>query len=351
MNILVVDDEIVQIETISRGLRSKGHHVFDALNAEEALEKIRRNTPTIDVVLTDYAMPGMNGIGLLKKIRKMHRTLPVIMMTAYGDKNLVIDALRNRCDSFIEKPFTLEQLLRETERANLNILQNTHIHRHPHLIPSHIHQINNPLMSIMGSAELAMSHINKPDDIKKCIHRIIRSAEKISDINRKLIKVGEKTEIRNESVDIKALLYECLGMFKDLLILKNVSVKDEIIQRKMAVKGNKFALEQLFKNLILNAIDAMDGCMEKQLTVKAKMDATGHAVVVKINDTGCGIPEESIKTLFTPYYTRKQNGTGLGLAVVRTIVEKHKGTIAADSQSGNGASFTVTLPTAAMPAT
>jgi signal transduction histidine kinase len=270
-------------------------------------------------------------------------------MTAYGDKNIVIDALRNRCDSFIEKPFTLEQLLRETERANLNILQNTQLHRLSHLIPSHIHQINNPLMSIMGSAELAMSHINKPADIKKCIQRIIRSAEKISDINRKLIKVGEKTEIRNESVDIKALLYECLGMFKDLLILKNVSVKDEIIQRKMAVKGDKFALEQLFKNLILNAIDAMDGSMEKQLTVKAAMDTTGHAVVVEINDTGCGIPEESIKTLFTPYYTRKQNGTGLGLAVVKTIVEKHRGTITADSQSGNGASFTVTLPTATIP--
>jgi signal transduction histidine kinase len=206
-------------------------------------------------------------------------------------------------------------------------------------------------MSIMGSAELAMSHINKPDAIKKCIHRIIRSAEKINDINRKLINVGEKTEIQIESVNISALLYECLGMFKDLLILKNVSVKDEIIKGNIIVRGNRFSLEQLFKNLILNAIDAMDGSTEKQLTVKAEMEATGHTVFVKIKDTGCGIPEKSLQNLFAPYYTRKKNGTGLGLAVVKTIVEKHKGAIAAESQFGNGASFTVTLPTAVTPAT
>ena len=75
MNILVVDDEIVQIETIQRGLRSKGYQVTHALNAEDALRKIRENHTQIDLVITDYAMPGMNGIGLLKKIRETRRTL------------------------------------------------------------------------------------------------------------------------------------------------------------------------------------------------------------------------------------------------------------------------------------
>ena len=344
MNILVVDDEIVQIETVSRGLRSKGYQVTSALNAEDALKKIRRNHTNIDMVITDYAMPGMNGIGLLKKIRETRRTMPVIMMTAYGDKDLVIDALRNQCDSFIEKPFTLDQLMEETERAKINILQNTSTHRFAYLIPRHIHQINNPLMSIMGSAELAMNQLSNTEAIKKCIRRIIGSAEKISEINRELIKIGEENDVQIESVDIKSLLNECINMFNDLLVLKNVSVDCNISDTPMQVRGNKFSLEQLCKNLILNAVDAMDGSMQKQLNISAVVGSDAKTVVIKIKDTGCGIPQGSLQTLFTPYYTSKKNGTGLGLAVVKSIVEKHEGKISVESQSGKGATFMVTLP-------
>jgi len=118
MNILVVDDDMVQIESLRRGLRSQGHQVLGALSGAEALRRFTHsNTTKIDLVLSDYLMPGMNGIELLKKIRKNYGPLPVILMTAYGDRDLVIEALRNRCDSFIEKPFTLDQLMQEINRV------------------------------------------------------------------------------------------------------------------------------------------------------------------------------------------------------------------------------------------
>ena len=118
MNILVVDDEVVQLESLRRGLRTRGYQVLEALSAEEALKCFTHsNMNKIDLVLSDYLMPGMNGIELLKRIRNHHGSLPVILMTAYGEKDLVIEALRNRCDSFIEKPFTLDQLMQEIERV------------------------------------------------------------------------------------------------------------------------------------------------------------------------------------------------------------------------------------------
>ena len=117
MNILVVDDEEVQIETLKRALRSKGYQVFKALNAIEALEQLNAMTYRIDMVLTDYVMPGKDGIELLKKIRETHGELPVIIMTAYGEKGVLIDAIRNRCDGFIEKPFNVDQLINEIERV------------------------------------------------------------------------------------------------------------------------------------------------------------------------------------------------------------------------------------------
>lgn len=120
MNVLVVDDETVQVESLARGLRHRGYQVLEALSAEEALKHLSDNHSKIDLVLLDYIMPGMNGIELLRNIRENYGFLPVIMMTAYGEKNLVIDALYNRCDSFMEKPFDLDELIREIEKAMEN---------------------------------------------------------------------------------------------------------------------------------------------------------------------------------------------------------------------------------------
>lgn len=119
MNILVVDDDIVMVESMRIGLQGKGHQVFAAYRASQALDQFSHGGGKIDLIITDYLMPAMNGMDLLKAIREIHPTLPVLIMTAYGEKKLVIEALRNRCDSFIEKPFTLDQLSAEIERIRL----------------------------------------------------------------------------------------------------------------------------------------------------------------------------------------------------------------------------------------
>jgi len=114
MRILVVDDDINLLESIGRGLRNKGFQVIQALSAEEALKHIDfDNESAIDLVLADYIMPGMSGIDLLEKVREKSISLPVIIMTAHWRKQIVIDAMRKNCNSFIEKPFTLNKLLKE----------------------------------------------------------------------------------------------------------------------------------------------------------------------------------------------------------------------------------------------
>ncbi|MGD2028434.1 MAG: response regulator [Desulfobacterales bacterium] len=112
--ILVVDDKRVQLKTLKRGLRTKGYQVVEAISGKQALEHLV-NDNNIDIVLTDYAMPGMNGIELLQKIREHNKNIPVIIMTAYGDKDLVIEALHHRCNGFIDKPFEMDELLEEIQ--------------------------------------------------------------------------------------------------------------------------------------------------------------------------------------------------------------------------------------------
>lgn len=108
--ILVVDDKRVQLKTLRRGLRTRGYQVVEAISGNHALDHLQKEE-TIDIVLTDFAMPEMNGIELLQKIRETNKTIPVIIMTAYGDKDLVIEAMHYRCNGFIEKPFNLDELL------------------------------------------------------------------------------------------------------------------------------------------------------------------------------------------------------------------------------------------------
>ena len=122
VKILAVDDEIVKLESLKRGLRIMGHELVEALSFDDALKVLNTNENGIDLVLIDYVMPGVNGLDLLKNIRKFNISVPVVIMTAYLDDGLVGEALQNNCNSLIEKPFSLDQLIQTIE----GVLDNHH---------------------------------------------------------------------------------------------------------------------------------------------------------------------------------------------------------------------------------
>ena len=115
--ILLVDDERMFLRSLRIGLRSKGYRTIEAFGGPEALNRLDDPNTRIDMVITDYLMPHMDGITLLKKIRKKSKSIPVIMMTAFDEKALAIEAHSNQCDSFIGKPFTLNELIAVIEEV------------------------------------------------------------------------------------------------------------------------------------------------------------------------------------------------------------------------------------------
>ncbi|HEC32467.1 MAG TPA: response regulator, partial [Deltaproteobacteria bacterium] len=119
MRILLVDDDEIQIESLKIGLRSRGYEVQGASNVRDALDLI--NEGGFDVLVTDYYMPQSSGLDLLKLLRQDSLVLPVIMMTGYADKKLVIDAMHHHCNAFIEKPFTLDTLVKTIEKVSKEI--------------------------------------------------------------------------------------------------------------------------------------------------------------------------------------------------------------------------------------
>ncbi len=345
MNIIIVDDEKDQRASLKRGLLTKGYGIYEAVDGMDALKCIHDEKKEIGLVLTDFAMPGMNGMELLKHIRASKKRIPVIMMTAYGEKGLVIDAMRNECDGFIEKPFTLDELTGEIKRVETNVLRDSDWDLFKETVPRFVHQINNPLTSIMGMAELGILRPHDGEAVKKRMGAIIDSSNKIREINEQMLRYGRSLEEKKELIDISDLLGECLKMFSDLLVLKDISVEKSLGKTHPSVSGSRFGLEQVFKNLIANAIDAIEEKHEKTLRVKIDTAPASPCVDISIEDTGCGISSKDYQEIFQSYFTTKARGTGLGLGIVQDIIRKHKGGIDVRSQVGKGTRFKVTLPT------
>jgi signal transduction histidine kinase len=344
MTILVVDDEAVMVESIRIGLENKGYRVIEACSARQALDQLSSREYSIDLVVTDYLMPAMNGLDLLAAIRRSQPDLPVILMTAYAQTSLVIKALRNRCDSFIEKPFNLDQLVAEIEKIKRHLLENTKTSDLHQLLPRLVHQINNPLMAISGFAELIRLNGGNSALLQRYAEKILTAVEQIGRINKDIMNAGWTEEGTFKPVEIDVLLDDCLEMFKGLFILKGIQVKKKIPVHGQRVLGDQFGLEQVFKNLVLNAVDAMDGLIDKTLTIIVTPPDNPAYVEVAIEDRGCGIREEFMARIFEPYFTNKRNGNGLGLEIIKNIVEKHGGKVLVESRVGSGSTFIVRLP-------
>lgn len=342
--ILLVEDELEQRRGLRVGLMSKGYNVVEALNGLAALVILHEPGKVIDIVITDYSMPGMNGMELLKKVRELSRSLPMIIMTAYGEKALVIEALRNQCDSFIEKPFTIDTLVVEIERIKYMRLRNTDSRDLAGLLPRMVHQINNPLSAISWHAELGIFKAENHENVINSFHSIIKAVDALRVINNQIMQLGSIWSEEAQSCDLIAIIEESLGMFTSLMSLKSVLVERDYQHPVLWFHGQRNALEQAFKNLILNAVDAMDGKPMKILKLKASRPPGSSTISICCEDTGCGIPEDVLPHIFDPFFTRKQGGNGLGLAVVKEAIDKHDGTIRAESRLAVSTSIIIDLP-------
>jgi two-component system NtrC family sensor kinase len=202
-------------------------------------------------------------------------------------------------------------------------------------------EINNPLAGIMGYAEIMMGE----DDLvrmKKYAEKIVNEAERVSDIVKWLSRYSREAKDRNiEDVDLNEIISESLEAFK--LTEKSCDVDVEKYFKNIPkIKGNRGELQQIFVNLLENAVDAMD--KRGKLCLSTMMKNEG--VEVRVSDDGIGIPNEDIKRVFEPFFSTKEvgKGTGLGLYVASMLVKKHHGKIDVDSKEGKGTTFTIRFP-------
>lgn len=213
------------------------------------------------------------------------------------------------------------------------------------------HEINNPLTSVAGYAEALLRRFREsPDlttderlnDFPHYLDVIVREVYRCKGIINSLLSFSRKSEGLMGTIDVNQLIQEVMELIRHMARSEEVEIVKSLQSDLSAVSGDAAALRQVFMNLVMNALHAV----EEGGRVEISSVQEGQEVVVRVKDTGTGIPDDVLEQIWTPFFTTKDvgQGAGLGLAVSYNIVQKHHGVIEVESREGEGSQFSVRLP-------
>jgi two-component system sensor histidine kinase/response regulator len=356
--ILVIDDEEAMRDSCSMILTKDGFQAETAENGQLGLEKARDLGPA--VALIDLKMPGISGFEVLEKLKDIDPQITPIVITGYATVESAVEAMKKGAYDFLPKPFTPEELRiiirRAIERRRLAIEAET-LRREKKLMEESFitmvsHQLRSPLVAIQQYFEVILAGmVGQVDETQKGM--IVRARERLESLLRLIndwldlarINKGQIVD-KLKPVALNTLLEKQVEFLKPLAQDYNVALELSPAEKKFSIQGDEQTLEQVFSNLISNAIkyNRPGG------SVAVSLREEDEFVVADIKDTGIGIAKEHLPFLFDQFYRvhrgedQKLKGTGLGLPIAKKIVEAHNGTIRVESELGVGSTFSVWLP-------
>jgi len=211
------------------------------------------------------------------------------------------------------------------------------------LTTSIAHELNQPLGSILTNTETAelMLKSCSPnlDELKEILADIRRDDQRASEVIRRLRSMLKKTPLEVRNVDLNETVGEAIGFLNALADGRRIALTYAPSASALGVKGDPVQLQQVILNLIINAIDAISEAGTKEREVSVTTALSGPSAEIRVADSGPGIAAGDLQSVFNPFFTTKPQGMGMGLAIVRTIVEAHRGKISAENKSSGGALF------------
>lgn len=214
------------------------------------------------------------------------------------------------------------------------------------------HEIRNPLGGIKGAAQLLAMELQRESPLQEYARVMIKETERINGIIGELMDLGRPRPAIMGEVNLAKVLDDIVLLQREAARGRNIDFSLTLDPSIPPVQGDESLLTRLFLNLIKNAREAVD--RDGRIEIACKISADYHMttpgnrpsplVMVRVRDTGCGMPEEELERIFTPYYTTKSGGSGLGLAICQKIVEDHRGFLKVSSTPGEGTEVSVWLP-------
>jgi len=238
------------------------------------------------------------------------------------------------------------RIRKELENTQVQLLQAEKMASLGKLSAGVAHQINNPLGGIILFAKLILEEYDLEEGVKNDIERILKDADRCRNIVKELLEFTRQTRHLMQPNDLNRALERTLFLLESQALFQNIEVKKNLSVNLPLATSDVQQMYHLFMNLILNAVQAMDG--KGTLTLKTAANPANTHVQIEISDTGPGISEKNLPHLFEPFFTTKEEGkgTGLGLSLAYNIVENHGGSIAAENNPDHGANFIIKIPIA-----
>ena len=220
------------------------------------------------------------------------------------------------------------------------------------LIAGIAHELNNPLAAMVGHAQMLRLGQQDPKVAARA-DRIVDAAQRATRIVRNFLTVARRHHPERVAVSVNEIVTKTLELLAYQLRVGNVEVESALAPDLPQIAGDPHQLQQVVLNLVNNAIQAMAPGGQGRLGVTSSLSPDRSTIRLAVTDNGPGIPPEHLPRVLEPFFTTKPQGegTGLGLAIAQGIVTDHGGIIAVESTLGQGATFTVTLPATAPPAT
>lgn len=230
----------------------------------------------------------------------------------------------------------------ELEQARQKLVHSARLSMIGELTATTVHDIKNPLAVIMGRTALMMRK-NPDERLTQYLSTVNEAAEKILALTERMGRFSRLDDHRMELLSLSTVIDSSLEMASAKLSRNAVEISRQIGE-DVVLLADQIGLEQVFTNLFNNAADAMARSTRRRLSIGSSI--AGAEVTIRVEDTGVGIPPESLDSIFMAFFTTKEvgSGTGLGLSSCKRIVEKHGGAIDAQSRVGQGTTFVIRLP-------
>jgi signal transduction histidine kinase len=368
LKVLIVDDEPGIRSGIERILRNYtvgfpfldedfSFEILEAATGEEALEII--NNGSVDIILLDNKLPGIQGIEVLEQVNKMKLDTAVMMITSYASLDIAVKATNFGAFNFVPKPFTPQELKTAIESISKHLFLKRMTKRMNkegkqirfQFLSVLSHELKSPLNAIEGYLKI-MQDKQVGDSIDDYMAMIDRSLVRIKGMRGLIMDLLDLTKLESgkknrelKKIDLGELAKVAIHTIEPLAIQRNVKVNYDADEDLM-ITADAEEIEIILNNLLSNAVKYNKENGEIHFNIKKKEGK----VIIKVEDTGIGISEDNISKLFQEFTriktekTRDISGSGLGLSILKKMIDLNNGTVEVQSTLDIGTTFVVTLP-------
>lgn len=366
LRILHLEDNASDAELIQAMLETEGivSHVIRVETQVDFLASIDHGG--FDLIFADYSLPSFDGLSALKIALEKCPDVPFIFVSGTLGEEVAIEALKIGATDYVLKERlsriapSVQRALREAEERNQRKraeeklrdaqIELAHVARVAtlgELTASIAHEINQPLAAVVNNANACLNWLkgNNMEEARTSVELIRAGGHRAGEIINRIRAMAKKAPPQKDSLDINHTLVEVTDLARTEALKNRISIQTQLASDLPVAFADRIQLQQVILNLIMNAVEAMSEITEgpRDLLIRTGADESG-AIVIAVQDSGPGVKTEDLHRLFTPFYTTKPQGMGMGLAICRSIVEAHGGRLWATANLDKGATFQFTLP-------